>query len=215
MASSEFQQLATALLPTLPCHVSCTRADGGQLRISLIEDQAGGIFCHLDDPQARSGMVVTISVRTGDGGGYTIDGCLEQVYFISGLESAALLAITGVRRRKPYRTSERLEAECTATVRVRPPGARTDSPIHARVVDISKTGIGMTTQTRLSAGDRLSIAIHIPQRGLDLAAEATVARTAKLSFGRWQAGCEFTDLPASTRNYVATLTPATAQQQAA
>ncbi len=204
MDGADLHRVALGLLPALPCQVVATREDGGRLALELREHQDGRFYCHIDDPKARAGLSVRILVRTPDGGGYSVEGRIEKVYFIGGLESAALLAITDVRRRKPFRTSTRQPSGHAATIQLgstNDPGA---CRLDARVIDISKTGIGITTATRLSIGDHLSLQIHLSGEA-DLTAEATVVRSAKASFGRWQAGCEFTHLPQATQHAIESL----------
>ena len=59
---------------------------------------------------------LTIPVETKDRGGYSIGCEIVDTYFMGGLGSAAKLAVTEVRRRKPYRAKDRAPADAVVEI---------------------------------------------------------------------------------------------------
>jgi hypothetical protein len=213
MASPDWLELAIGVLPSLPHDVTCIRNDGGQVRLTVLEQRDGYLYCEMSMLEAREGLQLTIPIDGGDRGGYSIGGEIRTVYFMGGLHSAAQLDVTEVRRRKPYRTKERIEATAIATLHViASQHHQLATPLLGRVIDLSSSGIGFTTESQLTAGDRLRIDTHIA--GVTLHAEITVVQTGRIAFGRWRAGCQFTRLPLHTQHQLDQLAT-TATQNAA
>jgi hypothetical protein len=213
MASPDWLELAIGVLPPLPHDVTCIRNDGGQVRLTLLEQRDGHLYCQISMLEAREGLQLTIPIENGDRGGYSIGCEIRTVYFMGGLHSAAQLDVTEVRRRKPYRAKERIEATAIATLHViASQHHQLATPLLGRVIDLSSSGIGFTTESQLTVGDRLRIDTHIA--GVTLHAEITVVQTGRIAFGRWRAGCQFTQIPLHTQHQLDQLTTTTTQNAA-
>jgi hypothetical protein len=199
MASPDWFEIALGVLPPLPHEVTCIRDDGGQLRISLIEQRGGHLYGQLSLLDAREGLALTIPIDGSDGGGYSIGCEIQDIYFMGGLESAAKITVTEVRRRKPYRSKERVEADSAASLHViASKRLELATTLFARVLDVSASGIGFSTEAELEAGDRLRIDTAIG--AVKINAEIRVVQSGRMSFGRWRAGCQFTRLPLETEH---------------
>jgi PilZ domain len=194
-------EIAVGVLPPLPVEVRALRDDGGLLTLTLLEPEDGALYCTLSTLDAREGLRLTIPVERSERGGYSIGCEISDVFFMGGLDSAAHLTITEVTRRKPYRLKQRIETNATVTLHVitsshHPVG----TSLTGRVIDISSSGIGFTSETPLEIGDRLRIDTTI--EGVTIHAEATVVQTSRAAFGRHRAGCQFTRLPLPTQHAI-------------
>jgi hypothetical protein len=202
MASSvELLEMALAILPTLPHDVTCLRQDGGQIRMTVVEQRDGHLFAQLSLLDAREGLVITIPAETRDGGGFSISCEITDVYFMGALESGANLTITDIQRRKPYRAKQRTETDSLASLYViRAERAAVAAPVLGRVVDLSASGVGLSTNTELDIGDRLRIETQVG--GVAVNGEIRVVKVARMAFGRWRLGCQFTRLPLDTQHQI-------------
>jgi hypothetical protein len=211
MTSVELLDMALAILPTLPHEVTCLRQDGGQIRLTLVEQREEHLFAQLSLLDAREGLVITIPVETRDGGGFSIGCEITDVYFMGALESGANLTVTEVQRRKPYRAKPRTETDSLASLHViRAERAAVAATVLGRVVDLSASGVGVSTNTELDIGDRLRIETQIG--GVSIDGEIRVVKAARMAFGRWRLGCQFTRLPLDTQHQIEQLaTAATAK----
>jgi hypothetical protein len=207
MASPDWLELALGVLPQLPHDVTCIRNDGGQVPLRLLKQQDGYLYCEMSMLDAREGLQLTIPIDGAARGGYSIGCEIRTVYFLGGLQSAAQLDVTEVRRRKPYRAKQRIPATAIATLHVIvAQHHQLATPLLGRVIDLSSSGIGFTTESQLTVGDRLRIDAGIA--GVTLHAEVSVVQSERIAFGRWRAGCQFTRLPLRTQHQLDQLTAA-------
>jgi hypothetical protein len=199
-------KMALALLPPLPCERICLVDEGGQIRVLLIEARDQNLFAELSLLDVRDGLHLTIPIETRERGGYSIGCEIVDTYFMGGLDSAATLTVTEIARRKPYRAKERVPADAVANLhiiaahRVRPGEA-----MFARVLDVSSSGIGLSTDQELTVGDRLRVETII--ESVAISAVATIVATNRLAFGRFRLGCEFRHLPLQTQHQLDALQP--------
>jgi hypothetical protein len=208
MASVKLLEMALAILPPLPHEVTCLRNDGGQVLLTLVEQREEHLFAQLSLLDAREGLVMTIPVETRDGGGFSIGCEITDVYFLGALESGANLTVTEVQRRKPFRAKARTETDSLASLHViRAERAAVDATVLGRVVDLSASGVGVSTNTELDVGDRLRIETQIG--GVAINGEIRVVKAARMAFGRWRLGCQFTRLPLDTQYKIDQLATAT------
>lgn len=199
MSEARLLGIAVGVLPRLPLEVRALRDDGGTVGLTVEKPHEGRLYCSLSALDAREGLNLTISIDTGERGGYSIGCEIDKVFFIGGLDSAARLRITEVTRRKPYRGKARIDTTDVSTLHIvssacHPVGTR----VLARVFDISPGGIGFTSETQLERGDRVRIDTDI--EGITVHGEALVVRTSRAAFGRFRAGCQFTRLPLATQH---------------
>src|SRR5207247_9970943 len=136
--------------------------DGGQIQISLIEARDEHLFAELSLLDTREGLPLTIPVETKDRGGYSIGCEIVDTYFMGGLGSAAKLAVTEVRRRKPYRAKDRAPADAVATLHVvAAKDFRLGEALFARVLDVSSSGIGLAAEQEFTICDRMRLGTSI------------------------------------------------------
>jgi hypothetical protein len=205
--------MALALLPPLPREITCILNDGGQIHVSFIEARDEHLFAELSLLDTREGLALTIPVETKDRGGYSIGCEIVDTYFMGGLDSAAKLAVTEVRRRKPYRAKERAPADAVANLHViTAKHFRLGEALFARVLDISSSGIGLTADQEFTIGDRLRLDTSI--NGITISAEISVVATTRIAFGRFRIGCQFRHLPLDTQHKLDALATQHAQRAA-
>jgi hypothetical protein len=198
VASPELLAMALALLPPLPRELTCLRNDGGQLRVSLIEERDGHLYAELSLLDAREGLTLTIPLETADRGGYSIGCDVIEIYFMGGLDSAAKLAVTEIARRKPYRAKERVATDAVAHLHIiAAKDFALGHAVFARVVDVSSRGIGLATDQEFAVGDRLRLDTSI--KGIAISAEISVVATTRIAFGRFRTGCRFRHIPLDTQ----------------
>jgi hypothetical protein len=53
MASPDWLELAIGVLPPLPHDATCIRNDGGQVRLRLLEQRDGHLYCEMSMLEAR------------------------------------------------------------------------------------------------------------------------------------------------------------------
>jgi hypothetical protein len=201
MQPPDWLTIALGVLPPLPHTLTCLRDDGGQLELTLIEARDGELHAKLELLEARKGLSLTIPVEKAERGGYSVGCTITETYFLGGLESAATLTVDEVRRRKPYRLKERLAADSTATIRVIASRHRpAASVLTARVLDISSSGVGISTEMQVEIGDRFQIDTLI--HNIHVLGEITAVQSSRMAFGRWRVGCQFTRLPLHTENLI-------------
>jgi hypothetical protein len=205
--------MALALLPPLPRELTCILNDGGQIHVSLIEARDEHLFAELSLLDTREGLALTIPVETKDRGGYSIGCEIVDTYFMGGLDSAAKLTVTEVRRRKPYRAKDRAPADAVAHLHViAAKHFRLGEALFARVLDVSSSGIGLAADQEFTIGDRLRLDTSID--GIAISAEISVVATTRIAFGRFRTGCQFRHIPLDTQHELDTLATSRAQKAA-
>jgi hypothetical protein len=211
MSRSDWLTIALGVLPELPHDVTCLRDDGGQLRLSLLEVRDGELYGSLASLDAEKGLKLTIPVEQAERGGYSVGCTISEVYFLGGLDSGAMLRVDEVLRRKPYRLKERVATDSTATLRVVSASSiPSGTTLLGRLLDISSSGVGLSLETPLAAGDRLEIDTSV--QGVRVLGELVALQSAKMAFGRWRTGCQFVQLPIQTQHRIDELAAAAAGQ---
>lgn len=187
-------RVAAGVLPSLPCDATMLLDDGGQVPAKLQQVTYSALSAEMPVLDARKGLRLTIPIDGGDRGGYSISCTVEEVYFMGGLNAAAVLRVDHVARRKPYRLKERMETDASVELRVLKSAASSPGAVVVgRMLDISSSGAGLLLDQELGIGDRLQIETQIP--GLHISSQAAVVQVERASFGRWRLGCQFTMLP--------------------
>ena len=193
--------IAMGVLPEMPCDVTCLRDDGGQLRITLHEVLEEGLSVCMSVTDARKGLRLTIPVEKAERGGYSVGCTIEEVYFLGGLDSNAVLSVEEVLRRKPYRLKERIRTDSTAALELLPTAKRPRrTALVGRMLDISASGVGLHIDCPLDVGDKLSIDVNV--HGVHVVGEIVVVQSTKAAFGRWRIGCQFAMLPIATQHEI-------------
>jgi hypothetical protein len=201
MAQPDWLTIALGVLPELPHEVTCLRDDGGQLRVSLLEVREGELYGALPSLDASKGLKLTIPVEKAERGGYAVGCTITETYFMGGLDSAAMLTVNEVLRRKPYRLKERIAADSTASLRVVTSSrVQPSTALVGRLLDISSSGVGISLEAQLEVGDRLQIDTSVD--GVRVLGELVAMQATKMAFGRWRLGCQFTQLPIATQHEI-------------
>jgi hypothetical protein len=187
MSQPDWLTIALGVLPELPHDVTSLRDDGGQLRVSLLEVREGELYGAMPSLDASKGLKLTIPVEKAERGGYSVGCTITETYFMGGLESAAMLTVNEVLRRKPYRLKERIATNSTATLRVVTSSRVAPSTtLLGRLLDISSSGVGISLESQLEVGDRLQIDTSVD--GVRVLGELAAMQATKMAFGRWRLG---------------------------
>jgi hypothetical protein len=201
MSQPDWLTIALGVLPELPHNVTCLRDDGGQLRVSLLEVREGELYGEMPSLDATKGLKLTIPVEKAERGGYSVGCTITETYFMGGLDSSAMLTVNEVLRRKPYRLKERIVANATASLRVITSSrVQPSTTLVGRLLDVSSSGVGVSLETELEVGDRLSIDTSV--EGVRVQGELVAMQATKIAFGRWRLGCQFTQLPIATQHEI-------------
>jgi hypothetical protein len=208
MQPSNWLAIALGVLPPLPCKLASLRVEGGSVQLSLLEIRDGELWGTVEQIDAKPGIRLTIPLETADRGGYAVECTITQTYFLGGRESGASLTVDEVRRRKPYRVKERVESDATATLHVISSTTCPDSSVLlARLLDISSSGVGISTDQRIEPGDRFQIDTVV--QDIQVVGQITAVQSSRMAFGRWRVGCRFSELPPHTQAMLDRLTGAT------
>ncbi len=191
MSPSTWMQMALGVLPELPHAVTGLLDGGGQVTLDLQGTTDERLQARIGLGELETGSRLTIPVETADRGGYSIVCSVGETFFLGGLETLVELEVVQVARRKPYRLKPRIAVHDTAIVmRLNRGGA---GSFVVRLMDISSSGVGFTTDARLAVGDRLRVEANV--RDIRVQAEGTVVQLVGISFGRVRVGCQFAGLP--------------------
>jgi hypothetical protein len=131
-------------------------------------------------------MRLVVPINNAQGGGYDIVCEVAGRFFRSGLEVAVDLSVIRVERRKPFRSEPRarLNELCLLRLTSRLGGI---TEFEGKVVDVSSTGIAITTDRALELGDRVEVVSQIGSNALRCVLIAL--HTEPSSFGRYRTGC--------------------------
>jgi hypothetical protein len=190
MTPATWLQMALGVLPDLPHAVTGLLGGGGQVTLDLQGTTDEHLQARIGIGEVAKGAQLTIPVETADRGGYSIVCAAGETFFLGGLDTLIELEVLQVARRKPYRLKPRIAVHDTAVV-VRLNRGSAESFV-VRLMDISSSGIGFTTDARLAIGDRLRVEASV--RDIRVLAEGTVVQLAGASFGRLRVGCQFAGL---------------------
>lgn len=180
-------QIARKVLPALPTEVSAWSLTGGSLAIEIDSISDDGLLsARMSSFDAHDGMRMVVPINNAQGGGYDIVCEVAGRFFRSGLEVAVDLSVVRVERRKPFRSEPRarLNELCLLRLTSRLGGI---TEFEGKVVDVSSTGIAITTDRALELGDRVEVVSQIGTNALRCVLIAL--HTEPSSFGRYRTGC--------------------------
>jgi hypothetical protein len=180
-------QIARKVLPALPAEVSAWSLTGGSLAIEIDSISDDGLLsARMSSFDAHDEMRLVIPINNSQGGGYDIVCEVAGRFFRSGLEVAVDLSVIRVERRKPFRSEPRarLNELCLLRLTSRLGGI---AEFEGKVVDVSSTGIAITTDRALELGDRVEVVSQIGTTALRCT--LTALHTEPSAFGRYRTGC--------------------------
>jgi hypothetical protein len=180
-------QIARKVLPAPPADLRGWSMTGGSLQITLeaVSDDRL-ISARMSSFDAHEGMHLVIPVNNVEGGGYDVICEVAGRFFRSGLDVTVELVVIRVERRKPFRSQPRatLNELCLLRLTSRRAGAL---EFEGKIVDVSTSGVGITTDRQLDPGDRLEMASQIGRDALRCTLIALY--TEPSAFGRFRTGC--------------------------
>jgi hypothetical protein len=181
-------RVARKILPDPPVELHSWSVTGGGLTVDIesITD-AGHLSARMPSLRVHEGMHLVLPINLDEGGGYDVICEVTDRFYRNRLEATVSLAVLRVERRKPYRSEPRaaLNELCLIRLTSHRPGT---IELEGKIVDLSSSGIGITTDRALSQGDRLEIATHIGPHELRCTLIALHSQPA--SFGRYRIGCK-------------------------
>jgi PilZ domain len=192
-SSQHLVDLARCALPSAPCVIEMVFEDGGSFAVSLLGYEDDVVCLHAPRRAVRDQMRLFTRISDEQGGGYEVELEIVESFFHTGEEALVHATVTAVRRRKGRRLAPRVTVAERATARV---ASSTSLPIGAeldvRVIDVSATGIALSTQQPLSPGDLLTVAVLLANR--EMAIDARVVRCDRAPYDRFRIGCEIRNL---------------------
>jgi hypothetical protein len=202
MATNPNLEMACAVLPPFPVDVEAFKQSGAALTLRVAGTEDGRLQAFTTWGEAREEMELLIPVRHPERGGYDIACQVAAVYFEGGTLGRVELAISSVKRRKPYRAAARAVASALASVRIvagRHIAARSEFDV--RLVDVSAGGVAFQTERKLSRGDIISLAAKVPETTVFITAR--VVNVDRSAYGRSRIGCELLEATPEQRRRLA------------
>jgi hypothetical protein len=194
-------QIARKVLPDLPVELRGWSTSGGSLAITLeAVTPSGLISARMSNFECSDGMHLVIPINNEQGGGYDIVCSIVERFFRNGLDVTAEVSVISVERRKPFRSEPRatLNELCLIRLLSRPAG---NLECEGKLVDISSSGVGITTDRELNLGDRLEMASNIGGEALRCTLIVLYAQSGV--FGRFRSGCRIESINAAGKRVVA------------
>jgi hypothetical protein len=191
-------EMACAVLPSFPVDVEAYKQSGAALTLRISGAEADRLQAYVSWGEAREEMDILIPVRHPERGGYDIACQVAALYFEGGALGRVELTVSGITRRKPYRAATRAAASALASVRIvagRQIAARSEFDV--RLVDVSAGGVAFQTERKLSRGDIVSLAAHVPDT--TVLVTARVVNVDRSAYGRSRIGCELLEASAEQR----------------
>jgi PilZ domain len=198
----ELLTLALGVLPPPPMEVEVLSEDGGAFPIRIFEREGELLHAYAPRKLVRKELHLLARVTDEQRGRYEVELEIDEAYFHSGAEALVHAAVSGVRHRKMRRAAPRIPV--TERTRAQVLFCRTLPRGHTmdvRLSDISTTGIGFTTATRLAAGDL--VVVDVTLAGRPASVETRVVRVDPAPYGRVRIGGEITELAEQDRRLIA------------
>ena len=194
-------QVARKVLPDLPAEMRGWSVTGGGLALTMEGLTADGLIStRMSSFDAHDGMHLVIPVNNAEGGGYDIVCEVAGRFFRTGLDVTVDLAVVRVERRKPFRSEPRAALNELCLIRLTSSSAGA-LEFEGKIVDISAGGVGISTDRRLDAGDRLEIASWIGEA--ELRCTLIAVYTQPTAFGRYRTGCRISSVTRAGERLIA------------
>jgi hypothetical protein len=211
VSRADLLSLALGVLPQPPASIDVISEDGGSFRAAL--DGAERDLLRLYAPRTTVRKQLRLMARITDEarGGYEVEFEIVEVFFHSGAEALAHVAVTDVRRRKMRRLAPRVSvaAKATGTIvfcRSLAAGAEID----VRLADVSTSGVAFSSRQPLDAGDLLDLRVILADRPMSIGLR--VVRCDPAPYSRFRIGCEITELGERDRSALAALADESGEQ---
>jgi len=211
VSRADLLSLALGVLPQPPASIDVISEDGGSFRSALDGVERDLLRIYAPRTAVRNGLKLMARITDENRGGYEVEFEIVEVFFHSGAEALAHVAVTDVRRRKMRRLATRVSvaAKATGTIvfcRSLPAGTEID----VRLADVSTSGVAFSSRQPLDSGDLLDLKVILADRPMSISLR--VVRSDPAPYSRFRIGCEIIELSERDRIALSALADESGEQ---